>query len=239
MSAAGTSAAPPSAVHMTAAGMRDGARRMFPVSAFVIPFGLAFGAAAIDQGLSPLDAMLMSAFVFAGASQFAALEVLRQPLPYMSVALIVLAVNARHIIMGAALSPWVNALPRHQRFWAMLVLSDANFVDAQPAFRSGYNDVGRLVGSGIALWIAWLIGTAVGAVIGDTVGSMRSWGIDVVMVCFFTAIITGELKRTTALLPAAVACLVAALTIDVLPAGWNVIVAALVGGVTGALYRGR
>ncbi|EWH03138.1 AzlC family ABC transporter permease [Halomonas sp. BC04] len=56
------------------AGIIVGIRRMAPLCLFVVVFGLAFGVAALSRGLSGLEAMLMSALVFAGASQFAALE---------------------------------------------------------------------------------------------------------------------------------------------------------------------
>ena len=48
--------------------------RLFPISLFVVAFGAAFGLAATQKGLLPLEAMLMSTTVFAGASQFAATD---------------------------------------------------------------------------------------------------------------------------------------------------------------------
>ena len=48
--------------------------RLLPISFFVVAFGAAFGLAAVQKGLEPLQAVLMSATVFAGASQFAAVD---------------------------------------------------------------------------------------------------------------------------------------------------------------------
>lgn len=90
---------------LTWRGIVAGAREIAPVAIFVIPFGIAFGAAAIEKGLSAALAVLMSAFVFAGASQFAALDLWSSPMPYLMLALTVFAVNARHILLGAALPP--------------------------------------------------------------------------------------------------------------------------------------
>ncbi len=224
---------------LTWPGLRQGLRRMLPVGLFVLPFGIAFGAAAVDAGMTTLQAVVMSALVFAGASQFAALDLWHTPLPYLSLALVVLAVNARHIILGAALSPWVNSLSRSKRLLALGFMSDANFADSYAAFRKGGRDVGLLLGGGLMLWSIWIVGTALGAVAGAEIGALDRFGIDVVMAAFFAAIVVGELKTRASLLPVAIASAVTVLTLDLLPVGWNIIAAALCGGLAGALLRAR
>lgn len=224
---------------MTATGVQIGIRRLLPISVFVVPFGLAFGAAAVVQGLTPAQSIVMSATVFAGASQFAALDLWRAPLPHLSLALVVLAANARHIILGAALSTWVNALPRGRRFLALSMLSDANFADSNTAFKSGATDVGILLGGGIALWTTWVLGTAIGAIAGSSMGALDRFGIDVVMVAFFAAVVAGGLKSRASIVPVATAAIVAIATLDLLPAGWNIIAAALCGGAVGAWRDAR
>ena len=51
-------------------------RQAASIVASVAPFGLVFGAAAATAGLSLLEAIGYSIFVFAGSSQFAAVEIL-------------------------------------------------------------------------------------------------------------------------------------------------------------------
>ncbi|HIC80681.1 MAG TPA: branched-chain amino acid ABC transporter permease, partial [Kiloniellaceae bacterium] len=228
-------------------GVRAGFLRLAPVAVFAAPFGLAFGAAAVEHGLLPLETLIMSATVFAGAAQFAVLDLWSHPLPLLSIALTVLAVNARHLLLGAALSPWVNALPWTQRLLALPLLSDANFADSYRSLRDGggasggesEGNHGVLVGGGLALWLAWTAGTALGAYAGSGLGDLSRFGIDLVMACFFAAVAAGDLKTPPALLPAAVAAAVAVLALDALPAGWNIILAALAGASVGALTGGR
>ena len=220
---------------MTLAGVSQGVRRLLPIAVFVVPFGLAFGAAAVEQGLTALQAIVMSALVFAGASQFAALDLWQAPMPFLSLALVALAVNARHIILGAARSAPVNALPRQKRFLALMLLSDANFADSHAAFKTGAADAGILLGGGLALWVTWVCGTAVGALAGSSIGDLQRFGVDVVMAAFFAAVVTGGLKSRGSLAPVATASGVAVATLGLLPAGWNVIAAALCGGAVGAL----
>ncbi len=214
-------------------GIWRGICRLAPISIFVIPFGVGFGIAAIEQGMSVVQAIVMSAMVFSGAAQFASLDFWPEPTELVSLALVMFAVNARHIMTGAALSPWLNQLPLKTRWAALALLSDPNFTDSQPAFKSGETDAGILLGGGLVLWVNWVCGTALGALAGAKIGNLQAYGFDVVMVCFFAAAITGRLKNRSSIVPAVLASGVAVLTLDWLPAGWNIIAAALAGGIWG------
>src|SRR5437868_12521855 len=82
----------------TARGVWRGSIEIAPVAASVVPFGIAFGVAASAKGIAPGISVFMSVAIFAGASQFATLDLWHAPLPLATLALTVLAVNARHIL---------------------------------------------------------------------------------------------------------------------------------------------
>lgn len=224
-------------VTLTARGVLHGGRRLFPIAVFTIPFGIAFGVAAIENGLTGIEAILMSVITFSGVAQFAAPDFLQVPLALGSLAMVLLALNARHVVMGAALSPWLNRLPLGRRILALSYMSDPNFAESQPAFQGGERDVGILLGGGLILWACWVVGTAIGALGGEFVGDPASFGIDVVMPCFFAAVVAGQLGQAKVLLPSLIAGVIAASLLDVVPAGWNVVIAALAVGVVGALFH--
>lgn len=220
---------------LTSEGFKAGARRLFGVALFVMPFGFAFGAAAIGSGLSPVQAVAMSATVFAGASQFAILQLWHPPLPLLSVALVALAVNARHLIFGAALAPMLNTLPQRHRLLSAFFLSDANFADMQSARRSGSGDLGILVGGGFVMWLSWVSGTVLGAFIGGAAEDLSRFGIDVVMAAFYITVIAGSARRIGNLPAMAIAAAVSVATLSLLPHGWNIIAGALAGGIAGTV----
>lgn len=220
-------------------GTLRGMRGLLPISIFVIPFGIAFGVAAAEQGVSVIQAIAMSMLVFSGAAQFASLELWHKPIAFGSLALIVLAVNARHVVIGAALSPWINALPIGKRVLTLGFLSDPNFADSQPAFKSGERDIGRLLGGGLILWVNWVIGTTIGVLAGARIGDPEFYGLDVVMVCFFAATFTGRLGNRSTIVPALIASTVAALSLSIVPAGWNIILAAIAGGIGGVVFDAK
>lgn len=226
-------APPPSqaSIVLSGQGVARGMRRLAPISVFVAPYGIAFGVAATEVGLSAPQAVAMSALVFTALAQFATLEFLQEPVAHLSLAFVVLALSARHIVIGAALAPWINRLPLGQRLAVLATLTDANFADASAELQKGGRDLGPLFGGGLLLWLVWTASTALGAYGGDLLGDPDALGFGVVMVCFFAATVTEKLQAARILVaPVAIAVVVAIVTLPVLPQGWNIIVAAVVGG---------
>ncbi len=227
---------------LTLKGFFKGFRGLSWLAIFLIPFGMAFGAAAVERGLPVEQTILMSAAVFSAAAQFAALP-LWETGTVLSLVLVVLAVSTRHILLGAALSPWLNQISRHRRLAGLSVLSDPNFADSSSAFERGERDAGRLVGGGAALWLSWVAGSAIGAVAGESFGDLNRFGIDALMVSYFTAMILARWidrwQGWHTVLPALTAAIVALVGLHLLPAGWNIVAAALAGGAVGGLIHGR
>ncbi len=56
-----------------------GIKHIAPLLVAMVPISLVFGGLAAQKGLSPLEVLLMSAVVFAGGSQFVAIDFWGQP----------------------------------------------------------------------------------------------------------------------------------------------------------------
>lgn len=213
-----------------------GFRQLLPISLFVVIFGLAFGLAAVQAGLDDQSIVLMSATVFAGASQFAALKLWGEQVPLIPLMVTVFAINARHLLMGATLYPWLRDLPRAKRYGVMLVVSDANWAMAMQAFSRGEPGLGLLFGGGLALWATWALGTWLGLYFGNAINDPVSWGLDMVMGCFLLAMVVGGQKSLRLLVIWGVAAGSSLWAFRYLPANSHVVVGALAGGVLGALW---
>ncbi len=83
---------------------REGLRTILPLLLAVLPIGFVFGTVATGNGLSPLEAVLMSALVFAGGSQFVAMDLWTHPASWSALGFAALLVNLRHMLMGASCS---------------------------------------------------------------------------------------------------------------------------------------
>lgn len=126
-------------------------------------FGILFGVIALARGLEPWSAILMSATVFAGASQVAALELWQSPLPYLGLFLVVLLVNIRHVLMGVTLHATLSAGRRRPPFGVLYFLTDANWVLTMRETAAA-NRVAFFAGSGFAMYSFWVAGTALGVI---------------------------------------------------------------------------
>ncbi|MDR9426447.1 MAG: AzlC family ABC transporter permease, partial [Marinobacter sp.] len=111
--------------------------RLFPISLFVVAFGAAFGLAATQKGLLPLEALLMSTAVFAGASQFAATDMWGSEVSVLPLIAVVFAINSRHLLMGASLYPMLKDVSPGKRYGLLLLLTDANWAVSAQDYQNG------------------------------------------------------------------------------------------------------
>ncbi len=223
-------------VTCTLEGAARGARAIWPVAVAVLPFGITFGVSAGEAGIDPGTSLLMSALVFAGAAQFAALDLWSSQIPLISLVLTVFAVNARNIIMGASLFPWIGRLPGYRIAMITPVLSDANWAVSMDAYGNGERDVGILVGSGLLLWVAWVAGTGLGACFTGFVMAPERLGLDLLMPVFFITVLVGMGKQKGIFLPWVTAAMVSLATSSMVEGNWHIIAGALAGGIAGVLH---
>jgi predicted branched-subunit amino acid permease len=215
----------------------EGFRQMVPIAVFVMVFGAAFGLAAAQSGLDPSWIVIMSTLVFAGAAQFATLDLWGPQVPVLALALTVFAINARHLLMGATLYPWLRHLPPARRYGVMVVASDANWALAMQAFGRAQPGLGVLFGGGLALWSFWVLGTWLGTQGGDLIADGRRWGLDMVMGCFLLAMVVGGQKNLRMLVIWVVAAGTSLAAHRYLPENSHVVVGALAGGLLGMVWR--
>ena len=221
-------------------GVRRGAREMAVLALTTVgPFALAFGVAAQQAGMDAAGTGLMTAFVFAGASQFAALGLWQEPLPVLSILLATAAVNARFLLMGAALRPWMAHLPGWKVYPSLFFLADPVWAKSLKEFDAGLDDAGYLLGGGLVFWTIWVAFTMAGYTLGGGIGDPARWGIDVLMPAFFAVMLTGMWRGPQDALPWGVAAGTALTASQLLPGMWFVILGGIAGGLTGALRNGR
>lgn len=168
---------------------RDGAYDALPIVVSGFFFGLVFGVLANKAGISPLTATLMSALVFAGASQFVALEQWRQPdLPVLSIVLTTLLINLRHLLMSASLLRAFHAQPKGRMMAAFTLLIDETWALAEHRFRQAAPSLGYFVSAGLVIYLGWVSGTLLGTQVGSSIPEPELFGLDFTFVAMFLAL---------------------------------------------------
>lgn len=213
-----------------AAGLRDG----LPLALSVLPWGLAFGIAA-QPILSTLQGLVMSAYIYSGTAQFVALNMWDQSLPIVSLLAAVFAINARYLLQGLTLAPWLGSLPSWQRWGTLFFLSDASWATSLRRFEDGYDDVGHLLGTCIAVYVGWLASTWVGLLLPVPATQTHAWGLDFAVAAALIALAGARWSGGSSVVPWAVAIVAALVSQRLLPEAWSDSGSMFIGGITGAI----
>lgn len=215
------------------AGIRLGAR-------YGIPFGMAggllslsFGVVSQDVGLSPVAAIVMSAIVYAGSAQFAAISILAGGGSTGAAIVAAGLMNSRFFPMGVALAPSLPGGPLKRAAQGQAVV-DASW--ALAVREDGTFDRGLLFGSSAVQYVAWVLGTTAGVFFGDALGDPEKLGLDAVYPAFFVFLLIGEVRNGRALGAAALGGAIALALVPFAPAGVPVL-AASAGAFIGLVRR--
>lgn len=206
------------------------------VSDFLFPV---FGILARQAGLQLSESVLMSGFVFAGASQFASLDLWITPLPFLTIILTTLAINLRYILMGAALHPWFKNLSKPQIYASLFFMGDESWALAMREFSAGGTNASLMIGSGISQSIAWVSATALGYILSTSIKNPEKWGIDFVFTAIFVAILSSMWKKKLDFTPWVVSAAGALIASTLLPGKWYILAGGIAGSVVGYLRDGH
>ncbi len=221
-------------VTFTRAGVRHGFVAAQPLAASVALYGAVFGVLAGESGLSVADALLMSAFVYSGSAQLAAVEIGVAVALLPQLLLAVLLLNARYLLYGAALRPWLAGVTPAQAYASLFFNGDGSWALSMKEYAEGNRDAGYVFGAGFATYLPWVAGTAGGHLLGSWVPDPRALGLDFMLVAFAAAIGVGAWRGRSDLAVVIVAALAALAVFRWLPGGWHIVAAGLAGAVIGA-----
>jgi branched chain amino acid efflux pump len=214
-----------------------GLRVSLPLAAGVAAYGLVFGVLAREAGLSIADVALMSGIVFTGSAQFVALTLWAASPPVLALAFATLAVNLRYVLMAAALRDLFRQTRRVRAFAAVFLVNDESWALTMGELARGGASVSFMVGSALVLYVAWLVSTVTGRVIGTAIGDPGRWGIDFAFTATFLALLMGMLRGKSDILPWTVSAAVAIAASLYLPGKWYILIGGLAGATAGALRR--
>ena len=217
----------------------EGVKAEIPLLIGVFPFGLIYGALALNVGLTPTAAQAMSSIVFAGSSQFITTQLLREGTPGFVIVLTIAVVNLRHMLYSASLAPYVAALSTRWKLLLSYLLTDEAYAPTILRYeRTGVTPYAHWfwLGAGLALWLTWQISTALGILLGAAIP--ESWSLDFALPLTFIAMIVPVLRDQPAIAAALSAGLVALVAYS-LPYQFGLILAALVGILVGTILETR
>jgi len=215
-----------------------GARACLPICLSVAVYGLVLGVLAAQAGLSVAEVALMSGMVYAGASQFVAIE-LWGPTP--DIAAIVVAVgviNLRMMLITATLGEMFRPVAMPRALAAMFFVSDETWALTLTEEKRSGAGAGFLIGASLILYGTWVASTVAGAMLGTALSfDPARYGIDFVFTAVFLALLAGLWRGRADIVPWLAAALAGALVYGATGnKSWCVMAAGLAAAATGYIF---
>lgn len=217
----------------------NGVRAEVPLLIGVFPFGMIYGALALNAGLSAFASQMMSSMIFAGSAQFVTAQLVHDAAPGFVIIVTIAVVNLRHMLYSASLAPYLKNLSLKWKTLLSYLLTDEAYAPTILKFeKDGITPFSHwfLLGAGFSLWFTWQVSTALGIFLGAEIP--KEWPLDFALPLTFIAMVVPVLKKRP-MIAAALSAGITALLAYHLPFKLGLIVAALVGIVVGTWLEGR
>ena len=219
-----------------------GIRHGIPIALGYLSVSFTFGMKAVGDGMTPLQALLISATNLTSAGQFAALPLMTGGASLIEMALTQLVINLRYALMslslGQRLDGTMNTLSR-------LLFSFANTDEIFAVASSQPEKVGRKYLFGLILtpYFGWTAGTLLGAVAGTLLPEFFRSALGIAIYGMFLAIILPPAKREKPVRLVVLLAVALSLCLRYVPlfsgisSGFAVILCAVIASAVGALLH--
>lgn len=214
----------------------QGVRASLPILAAAAPFGMLFGALAVDNGLSVGEAVFMSAIVFAGASQMVGLELFGARVAPWIIVLSIFAVNFRHVLYSAALGRRFGLMPGWRKAAAFFFMTDPQYAASEARGDSGKPlTFAWYMGMAAPIYVFWVLEAWIGALFGRLITDPASLGIDFLLPIYFLGLVLGFRSRSGWLPVVVASALGSTVAFHTVGTPWHVSLGALAGVIVAML----
>ncbi len=201
----------------------EGARAIAPVGVAAGAFGLSFGVLARTAGMGWVAPLVMSATTFAGSAQVAVASVLHDGGGAAAAIGAAVMLNARYAPIGISVASAFEGAVAKRLVQAQLIVDESWAIALK---RREGPDVRVLLGAGALLFVCWNGGTALGVVLGDSIGDPERIGLDAAFPALFLALLLSQLRSRSSVGTAALGGAVALALIPFTPAGVPIVAGA-------------
>ncbi|HHX69762.1 MAG: AzlC family ABC transporter permease [Miniphocaeibacter sp.] len=220
--------------------IKKGIAISLPVGIGYISIAIAFGLLARNSGLTLLDTFLFSAMVFAGASQFMAIELIVAGVPTLGIAISVFLLNLRLLVMATSLGVKMEKVNKKSIPLVGFLLTDESF--SVLSFTRETISTAYAIFVELIPYLFWVGFTVIGYLVGDILPEKLKMSLEIGLTAMFIALLIPSLKKN---LKGIVVSLIAALIyiaifyLNILPTGWDIVVGILLSTLIGYILIRR
>lgn len=207
-----------------------------PIILGYFPVAIAYGVLAKQAGLSLFELTSMSVLVYAGASQFMAVNMLMVSAGWIEIVIATFVLNFRHFIMNLSLMNKWQHLSTSSKLPLSLGVTDETFAVASmeadnKAVKRGFVFYATLL---LAAYLSWVIGSLLGGVLGQVIPDQLSQSMGIALYAMFIGLLIPSVKKELKYgLIALVAMLLNVIFSQWLSEGWSIVSATVIGASAG------
>jgi len=215
---------------------RDGAKAALPIVLGYLPVGMAFGILAQKAGLTPFEAGSMSLLVYAGASQFIAVEMISKGIIWFPIVLTTFFINLRHLLMSSTLSLFFNRNSLRALGLLSAQLTDESFAVAMSDSSKISNRPRYLLGLQMTSHLAWISGSVGGAFFGSLIDP-KGYGLPFALPALFICLLVIQIKSPNHFGMMVIAGVSSLFFKWAFPGNWYILLAALLASGIGIIIK--
>ena len=179
-------------------------RHSLPIFAGFLPLGLAYGVLMQNAGYNALWTGATCLFVFAGSLQFLMISFFTTSISYVTVAVMALLVNSRHIFYGISLIEKFRNFGLW-KYYLIYSLTDENYsLHCSAKMEEGMDEKWTYIFTATLTLLYWTVSCVLGSLIGTLI-TIDMTGVDFALTALFVTILLDQLKDAVSRLPAVIA----------------------------------
>jgi len=220
--------------------IREGMVAGSPLILGYFPIAMAFGLLAKNTGLTITDTSATSLLVYAGASQFMFLDLLRTGVSAGSIILATFLLNLRHMMMSASLS--VNLKKDTAGFLPIIGFGITDETFSVLSFNRDKLSLPFILTVNLIAYGAWASGTAVGYMVGEVIPRALQDSLGLGLYAMFAALLFPSFKADRDYLKPALlgaATYFAIFKTGLLSSGWDIIAGIVIASALGVVAMGK
>lgn len=220
--------------------IKRGAYSALPMILGFFPVAMAFGLLSKNIEISLRDTGLFSIIVFAGASQFMALDLIKAGVSFGGIILATFLLNLRHAVMSASLSTRLENVKRGFLPLIAFGVTDESF--SVMSFTKDSLTVPFVLTLNTLAYLSWSAGTFTGYLVGEILPQTLQTSLGIGLYAMFAALLFPQFKGDRkviflSLLTAAVYLII--YYTKLLTSGWDIIVGIILSSILGVFIFDR
>lgn len=220
-------------------GFAAGLRASLPIAIGYLPIAVTFGLVARSADIPAALTILMSLIIFAGASQFVAVNLIALGTNPWEIILTTFMLNLRHLLMSASLTQRIE--PASRRKMAMLAFGVTDETFSVASLREERQlSPGFILGLNLLAFFSWVAGTCLGVSLVNGIPASLQASMGIALYAMFIGLLIPALRKNRHLIVLVLLASVISALLYWLPAaadlsaGWKIVITTVLTALAGA-----